>query len=126
MKWLYCFLFFSLFPVWAETYVLTQGKESVSIPFVMIDRAEVNDVCEKSQGKCLALKALRSSPQKLKEPLGQPADSYCKLKKGIPLQLKSGSGEERSFCAFTDQSIISSWDLFHRHFPIMKLKQRKK
>ena len=127
MKWAsFLQILLTFHSAWSGTYILTQGTESVSIPFTDVDRVEVNDVCEKAQKKCLALKALRSAPQKLKDPLGQPADGYCKLKKGIPLQLKIESGEEKSFCAFSDQTIISSWDLFHRHFPIKRMKQRKK
>jgi putative hemolysin len=127
MKWaIFLFVLFTLNSTWAENYKLTHGTESVSIPFTEVERVLVNDVCEKAQKKCLALKVLRSAPQKLKDPLGQPADSYCKLKKGIPLQLKTDSGEEKSFCAFSDQSIISSWDLFHRHFPVQRKRQGKK
>jgi putative hemolysin len=110
----------------AETYFMTHGSESIKISFTEVNRSLVNDVCQKSSKRCLALNALRSPPLKLKVPLGHPADSYCRLNKGVPLQLKNENGEERSFCVFPDQSMISSWDLFHRHFPMEKKKQRKK
>ena len=103
-----------------DIYLLTHQNKSVEIPLETHQGLLVNDVCKNNPATCEALKVFKSKPSKLKQTnnrVSHRASDYCKVVKGVSLDLTKSSGEGQSFCAFSDHSIISSWQLFNAHFP---------
>lgn len=103
-----------------DIFLLSDGKLQVEIPFKETQKALVNDVCLKDLKKCQALQVLNSKTNRSKleiKKFGHEAAAYCRTVEGIHLNLINKKGEGMSFCAFSDHSIISSWDLYRAHFP---------
>jgi putative hemolysin len=118
MKKLYFLVFFiSIKFVFAEDYILQSEGTQVKIPFTKVEEFLVNDICIAKGKDCKAIKAAKFKGKThayKKQNLSSPAQDFCKVIGGTALTLLKVDLSGISFCAFDDQTIISSWDLYNK------------
>ncbi|MGB0455079.1 MAG: DUF333 domain-containing protein [Bacteriovoracaceae bacterium] len=103
-------------------YLLVADKDILSIPFSNYNGALLNDICTEKIQSCHAYRVFLAKPKDLKkielyiDNLPHAASAYCKYHGGAPLSLSKNENQRKSFCAFSDKTVISSWDLYYSHF----------
>ena len=99
-----------------ENYELIFDEKKVIIPFSKTPNSiRINDVCINNLLKCKAWNAFKKPVLRnvKRDTLSNVAAAYCKkIHGGVPMSLRNAKGETISFCAFSDHTIISSWDLY--------------
>ena len=106
-----------------KTLSLFNGKGYDKVKLTVIDKVSVNDTCVKNK-KCAALVA--AATKKTLPPTeglaGNPASNYCVEQKGVPRILKDEKRNEYDFCLFKDGSLVDSWELYTKHYPVNVVK----
>ena len=102
-------------------FYLHYQQKRVAIAFEIHDGVLINDICQEKIDRCRAYAIYKDGPPSKKRKLKMGillhrAAAYCKHRGGVPMTLLNNRQEGRSFCAFSDKSIISSWNLYRHHF----------
>lgn len=94
---------------------------------VEYNKLEIDSKCAKKNGvyDCLAAKSdTLPSNEKIRILPGQtsPAANYCLSIGGEGLIATDYKNDELSFCKFSDKSMVRSWSLHHKLFPLSEIK----
>ena len=92
-------------------YTFNNNGKSEKIEINLYKKVKIDINCFKAKKSCLAIKALSSKVSK-KSSSGNPYSFYCQQVNGRPIILEDSKRNQYDFCQFTDQSMISSFDLY--------------
>ena len=84
-----------------------------------VDHTKVDESCLKKQDSCEALKAYLKKPVASKEKKsslsGHPASQHCSAIGGKVLILMDAEKNQYNYCQFSDNTMVSYWDLYEKY-----------
>ncbi|MBT4791562.1 MAG: DUF333 domain-containing protein [Halobacteriovoraceae bacterium] len=99
----------------AEDLFLNMTGKVITIKIRQLKKVKVNQSCYESKDNCMALKALNIPKKKsiARKLAGHPASLNCQRVQGNSIILQDKMKNEFDYCAFSDKSMVNSWDLLN-------------